>query len=798
MSSRRRRNPNLVSVSSHSQQDPDFLSEHKHCEVSLEDETDATALWIKQLKNVWGLWKKSEGVTRMLHEYFASAPNPYTATLHIMFSCEDIHQGKHSSLLYTVMEEFSRWTANKETELKDLLTVDIKLQAFISATQQKNVSFCKMVFSIYRLIDDKELFIEPIRELISRRQYKEACQSATLLELHQHFTVEDFIIQLVFQDKLSVAEEFLLGSPQHQRLLVSFLDDLLGRRNIKSEGEFIIKRLHIHDAKEDKLHQKPLSKLVARLTKAYNLPPETCPNLNQKRNEGALQFLIHKRYIENTLGRESWREMVREAVGNNRDLQLELIACVNNCGDPHEALYWANTYGIPKHKQPYNVQRLQEADSDISQQQGAVALVYSDNQGEQESWDDDSPQYWYHVFPLSQTSIFVVDTEEGFELFLEYIKDVPMVGIDSEWKPCFGTRRNELALIQIASREQVYILDVCNLGSKCANLWHELGLILFANENIIKLGFGLITDMDMMKRSLPHLGGTSLSGKGYIDLVVLWKKLIQDHPFVFPYTVEDGASGESLTRLVHLCLGRPLDKSDQFSNWERRPLRDSQKLYAALDAYCLLEVYDVLSQCAHEQDIPLFEICSEVMADVKSPRKMAKHSRKPVKQKDMTVQEASLPPTEPIPLCQHVPQGHCYQVKSDIVEEQLQEVLKYFNVFITRQDVFSRCQICNGGDFVVVTQDVMHQLAQASQLMAQFYARNQELKLDEGFSTESGVIIEHCKTRKGVTIHVDAVPAGVLNQIQEFHICEDCGKCYWDGSHFERLVCGRLQNIVIS
>lgn len=57
--------------------------------------------------------------------------------------------------------------------------------------------------------------------------------------------------------------------------------------------------------------------------------------------------------------------MVREAVGNNRDLQLELIACVNNCGDPHEALYWANTYGIPKHKQPYNVQRLQEADSDI-------------------------------------------------------------------------------------------------------------------------------------------------------------------------------------------------------------------------------------------------------------------------------------------------------------------------------------------------------------------------------------------------------------------------------------------------
>jgi hypothetical protein len=44
-------------------------------------------------------------------------------------------------------------------------------------------------------------------------------------------------------------------------------------------------------------------------------------------------------------------------------------------------------------------------------------------------------------------------------------------------------------------------------------------------------------------------------------------------------------------------------------------------------------------------------------------------------------------------LYQHVPQGHCYPVTTNIVEEQLQEVLKYFNVFVTRQDVFSRCQV---------------------------------------------------------------------------------------------------------
>jgi hypothetical protein len=71
------------------------------------------------------------------------------------------------------MEEFSRWTANKQTELKDFLTADIKLQAFSFATEQRNISLSKMVFSIYQLIGDKELFVEPIRELVSRRQYKE-------------------------------------------------------------------------------------------------------------------------------------------------------------------------------------------------------------------------------------------------------------------------------------------------------------------------------------------------------------------------------------------------------------------------------------------------------------------------------------------------------------------------------------------------------------------------------------------------------------------------------------------------
>jgi ribonuclease D len=49
-----------------------------------------------------------------------------------------------------------------------------------------------------------------------------------------------------------------------------------------------------------------------------------------------------------------------------------------------------------------------------------------------------------------------------------------------------------------------------------------------------------------------------------------------------------------LSRVCELVLGRPLNKAEQMSNWERRPLRAAQLQYAALDAWC--EVM-VVRQC---------------------------------------------------------------------------------------------------------------------------------------------------------------------------------------------------------
>lgn len=62
------------------------------------------------------------------------------------------------------------------------------------------------------------------------------------------------------------------------------------------------RRLRIPEIKLEKLQYKPICKLLTRFLKIYNLPPNCCSNLTQKRREGALQFVIRKRYKFNEIG----------------------------------------------------------------------------------------------------------------------------------------------------------------------------------------------------------------------------------------------------------------------------------------------------------------------------------------------------------------------------------------------------------------------------------------------------------------------------------------------------------------
>lgn len=58
----------------------------------------------------------------------------------------------------------------------------------------------------------------------------------------------------------------------------------------------------------------------------------------------------------------------------------------------------------------------------------------------------------------------------------------------------------------------------------------------------------------------------------------------------------DAEGGHTLREVCRRELGKPLDKSQQTSDWSQRPLSDEQVEYAALDAEVLLSLLERLGE----------------------------------------------------------------------------------------------------------------------------------------------------------------------------------------------------------
>jgi ribonuclease D len=62
-------------------------------------------------------------------------------------------------------------------------------------------------------------------------------------------------------------------------------------------------------------------------------------------------------------------------------------------------------------------------------------------------------------------------------------------------------------------------------------------------------------------------------------------------------------SAKGLSELTRRCFGKQLDKSECLSNWERRPLRQAQLIYAALDAFVLIKIHDFIQERCRQLDV---------------------------------------------------------------------------------------------------------------------------------------------------------------------------------------------------
>ncbi|KAJ0412488.1 hypothetical protein ATCC90586_006855 [Pythium insidiosum] len=215
----------------------------------------------------------------------------------------------------------------------------------------------------------------------------------------------------------------------------------------------------------------------------------------------------------------------------------------------------------------------------------------------------------YLAMPLASSQIVFVDQDDAVALAYEVLMhsgQTARVGIDAEWRPdARGYAQSPCSVLQIACDSHVFLFDLVELAMSDVE---ELFAFVFGSPSVLKLGFALDGDIRRLKWSFPDVSCfdsvVNVLDFAHDDLPadrkaldVLANDADREKRALELRAERTRRRHRGLAALVLEHLGSALDKRQQRSDWELRPLTDAQIEYAALDAYCLLMLHDRM-RCA--------------------------------------------------------------------------------------------------------------------------------------------------------------------------------------------------------
>lgn len=205
--------------------------------------------------------------------------------------------------------------------------------------------------------------------------------------------------------------------------------------------------------------------------------------------------------------------------------------------------------------------------------------------------------------PLPATQVVIVDQDDAVALAYDVLMQsrVTRIGIDAEWRPdARGYAQSQCSVLQIACDTHIFLFDLLELAISDLE---ELFAHLFCSETIVKLGYALDGDLRRLQWSFEDVKCFDVV-KNVVDFAhddVAFKDVARDE--VEGDDEEQLCAAKArrrhrgLSALMAEVLGAPLNKTQQKSDWEKRPLSEEQIKYAAMDAFCLLMLHDKVRCC---------------------------------------------------------------------------------------------------------------------------------------------------------------------------------------------------------
>ncbi|XP_070234695.1 exonuclease mut-7 homolog isoform X1 [Bos mutus] len=715
-------------------------------------------LFLQTLQTLWST-RELRQLREEAWKWFAALDNPLTTLLDMLDASRGCG-GRDPSLEAWVARELERWLqaqphpgpAQGGRALKPLQARAVRLLT------EGPPSLVEPLVSIFQLQDaDRSPVLAHIHRLHQEGKFKEAIVLGTKLQLQADLDAEKMCVPLLLQDKVGLAERYVDSLPHLQQRLLALMDSWC---QPGFDIRVVARQYPQATLRLERLSPRALGRHVLRLLEQYSLDPALCPNAVTQQRLAALRYLCYKRLVERSMSQESWAELVQGLVGQDECLQEQLLQLLASLEDVAMVAQCALDLSLPVERLPATVV------AEMSQ----LRLQERTAKAPSEDRRDDCYQ-----LPISRDDIyFLASWEELARHEDTLLQPGQVVGVDLEWRPSFGTGgRPRVSLMQVAVEGRVFLLDLPRLSSPAGGqgprAFSQLVSQLLSDPSITKLGYGMAGDLRSLGTSYPALAQAGQKLQGGLDLLQVHRQMrVADRPA----PAVDGAAGpRGLSLLVQQVLGKPLDKTQQLSNWDRRPLGEGQLVYAAADAYCLLEVYWALCREParfhlpgalpwslrlgrserHGTWEPPLQQASASPWQVLSPEDAAPevparafrvvcdsmlgglgrtlrclgvdvrvlHSGEDHRQAaEVARQEGRVILTSGLPyhkLRAQVGAGRCLAVDCSLkAQQQAKAILRHFNVRVTPADIFSRCQACNCDQYLKVSKDVMKQLVRLS------------------------------------------------------------------------------------